>query len=110
MLILYILFILAPTELERCQIIKYSVYHQMLPVLNQVLTANFFLVFLCTIDCQQSNLVCSHNDTLSCSCYMVLFISSFPGTVIVMCLVIPAAACLLILCSLGAIIIAQWAQ
>jgi len=37
-----------------------------------------------------------------------LIISSVSGIVNVMCLVVPAAAYLLILCSLGAIIIAQW--
>jgi hypothetical protein len=39
-----------------------------------------------------------------------LFISNVSGTVNVMCLVVPAAACLLILDFLEAIIIAQWAQ
>jgi len=39
-----------------------------------------------------------------------LIISSVSGIVNVMSLVVPAAACLLILGSLGAIIIAQWAQ
>ena len=38
-----------------------------------------------------------------------LIISSVPGIVIVVCLVIPAAACLPILGSLGNITIAQWA-
>jgi len=63
-------------------------------------------VFLCTIDCQKSNLVCSHNDNLACNPYMVLFISVVSGIVYVICLVIPAVACVLILSSLGAIIIA----
>ena len=53
--------------------------------------------FLCTVDCRQSNLVFCHNDTLVCSPYMVLIISSFSGIVNVMCLVMPAVACLLIL-------------
>ena len=39
-----------------------------------------------------------------------LIISSVSGIVNVMCFVVPVAACLLILGSLGAIIIAQWAQ
>ena len=60
---------------------------------------------LCTIDCQQSNLVCSSNDNLACSPYMVLFISIVSGIVNVICLVIPAVPCLLILSSLGATII-----
>jgi len=89
---------------------KYFFYHQILPVGNQVLTGNFFLVCLCTIDCQHSNLVCCHNDTLACSRYMVLIISNVYGIVNVICLVIPEAACLLIFGSLGAITIAQWAQ
>ena len=37
-----------------------------------------------------------------------IIISSVSGIVNVMCLVVPVAACLLILCSLGAILIAQW--
>jgi hypothetical protein len=64
--------------------IKYSVYHQTVLVLNQVLTGNFFLVFLSTIDVLQSNPVCSHNDTLPCGPYMVLIISSVSGIVNVM--------------------------
>jgi len=40
---------------------------QSVPVLTLVLTCNFFLMFLYTTDGQQSNLVCSHNDTLACS-------------------------------------------
>jgi hypothetical protein len=39
-----------------------------------------------------------------------LIISSVSGIVNVMCLVIPAAACLHIFDYLGAIIVAQWAQ
>ena len=66
-------------------------------------------MFDCTIDCQQSNLD-SVIMTLACSPYIVLIISSVSGIVNVMCLVIPAAVCLLILGSLGTIIIAQWAQ
>jgi hypothetical protein len=67
-------------------------------------------MFLCTIDSQQTNLTCCHNDTLACSTYKVLIISSVSGIVNVVCLVVPAAACLLILGSLGAIITAQCAQ
>ena len=63
-------------------------------------------MFLCTVDCQQSNLVICHNDTLSCSRYIVLIISSVSGNMNVMCIVIPATVSLCILCSLGAIIIA----
>jgi len=33
----------------------------------EFLTGNFFLVFLFTIDGQQSSLVWCHNDTLACS-------------------------------------------
>ena len=39
-----------------------------------------------------------------------LIISSVSGTVNVMCLVVPVAACFLISGSLGAIIIAEWAK
>ena len=39
-----------------------------------------------------------------------LIVSSVSGIVNVMCLVVPVAACLVILGSLEAIIIAQWAQ
>jgi len=41
---------------------------------------------------------------------MILIISSFAGIVNVMCLVMPAAAYLLILGSLWTITVAQWAQ
>ena len=78
--------------------------------MNQVLTGNIFLVFLCSIDFQLSNLLCSHKDTLACSQYVVLIIFCVPGIVNIMCLVVAAAACLLILSSLGTITIAQWAQ
>jgi len=67
-------------------------------------------VLLCTVDFQQSDLVFYHNDTLACSCYMVLIISSFSAIVNSLFLVMLAAACLLILRSLGTITIAQWAQ
>ena len=50
------LFNLAPVELAMCQSIKYSICHQRVSVLNQVLTGHFFHVFHCTIDCQESNL------------------------------------------------------
>ena len=62
-------------------------------------------MFLCTIDGQQSNLVCCHDDTLACSPYMVLIISSVSGIVNVMCLVMLAAVYLLVLGSLSAVII-----
>ena len=65
-------------------------------------------MFVCNIDDQQSNPVCSHTDNLACSTCMVLIISSFSEIVNVMCLVIRAAVCLFIFCPLGAIIIAQW--
>jgi hypothetical protein len=64
-------------------------------------------VFLYTVDGQQSNPVCWHNDTLSCSTSVFLIISSVSGIVNVMCLVLTGAACLLTLGSLGAIKIAQ---
>ena len=67
-------------------------------------------MFLCTIDGQKAKLVCSSNDTLACSRYIVLIISSFSGIVNFMCLVMLVAACLLVLCSLGNITMAQWAQ
>ena len=68
-------------------------------------------MFVCTIDGQQSNPVCSHTDSLICSTYIVLIISSLSEIVNVVCLVILAAVCLFIsFCSLGAIIIAQCAQ
>jgi len=98
---------LAPTQLERCRIIKYYIWHQMAPLLTKVLTCNFFLVFVCIIHGQQSNLVCSHTDTHMCSPYMVIIISSVSGIVNVMHIVILAAVCLFNLCSLGAIIITQ---
>jgi len=63
-------------------------------------------VFLFTIDGQQNKLVCSRNDTLACNLYMIVIISSVSGIVNVMCLVMLAAACLLILGPLGSIIIA----
>ena len=44
---------------------------------------------------------------LSFRCYIVLIISSVSGIVNVMCLVVVAAACLLILGSLGTVRIAQ---
>ena len=62
------------------------------------------------MDDQQSNLVCCHNDNLAFSHYMVLIISSVSGIVNVMCLVMLAAVCLFNLCSLGAIMITQWAH
>jgi hypothetical protein len=76
----------------------------MVPVPNQV------LVFLFTIDGQQTILVWSRNDTLVCKLYVVVITSSVTGIVNFMWLVMPAAACLLILGSLGSITIAQWAQ
>ena len=66
-------------------------------------------MFLCNTDGQQFNLVCCHNDTLACSHYMVLIISSFSGIVNSVCLVMLAAASEIILGSLGTITIAQWA-
>ena len=48
--------------------------------------------------------------TLTCSTSRLPNCFKFSGIVNVMCLVIPAAACLLTLGTLGAIIIAQWAQ
>ena len=48
--------------------------------------------------------------TLACGISGFLIISSVFGTVNVMCLVLPVAACFLISGFLGAIIIAQWAQ
>jgi hypothetical protein len=65
-------------------------------------------MFLYTIDSQQSSLVCCRNDTLACSNSKLPF--SVSVIVNVMCLVVPEAACLLILCSLAAIIIAHWAE
>ena len=69
-------------------------------------------MFFCAIDDTQTNLVICHDDTLACSPYMVLIhvISSVSGIVNVMCLVMPAAACLFILGSLASITIAQWTQ
>ena len=91
------LFNLLSTELERYKIIKYLIYVHTVPVLNQVLTGNFFLVFLCTVECQQFNLVFCLNDTLVSNPYMVLIISSFSGILNILCLVMLAAAFLLIL-------------
>ena len=91
------LFNLLSTELERDKIIKYSIYHQSVPVLNQVLTGDFFLVFLCTVECQQFNLVFFLSDILVSNPYMVLIISSFSAVLNVLCLVMLAAAFLLIL-------------
>jgi hypothetical protein len=54
-----------------------------------------------------------------CAAIMIRWLVALPGFLIIssvyrivniMFLVVPAAACLLILCSLGAIIIAQWTQ
>ena len=104
-------FNLAPTLLERCQIIKYSRCNQTVPLLTEVLMCNFFLVFVSTIDGQQSNPVCCCTDSLTCSTYIVLLISSLSEIVNVMCLVILAGVCLFVyVCSLGAITIAQCAQ
>ena len=59
------------------------------------------------------------NKAILCTAIMTLWLLEFTGFVIIsgvsgivsiMCLVVPVAACLLILGSLGAIIIAQWAQ
>jgi len=93
----YNLLNLLSTELERYEIIKYLIYVHTVPVLNHVLTGYFFLVFLCTVECQQSNLVFCLNDTLVSSPYMVLIISSFSGILNVLCLVMLAAGFLLIL-------------
>ena len=75
-----------------------------------ILMGNFFLIFLNTIDGQQSNLVSCHNDNLAystirppnyfkcvlnCDCYVPCYAST---------------CCLLVLGTLGAILIAQWAQ
>ena len=73
------------------QIVNCSIYHKTVPVLNQVLTGNIFLVFLCSINVQLSNLVCSHNDTLACSPYMVLIIFSVPGIGNIVCLICVAS-------------------
>ena len=60
-----------------------------------------------------------HNNQFFYAAIMTLWLVALPGFVIissvsgivnVVCLVIPAAACILILVSLEAIIIAQWAQ
>jgi len=67
-------------------------------------------VFLSTFHGQQSHLVCCHNDTLACSTSGFLTISSVSRIVHILSLVVPAAVCLIILGSLGAIIIVQWAQ
>ena len=67
-------------------------------------------MFLYTTDGQQNKLVWSCNDTLACKLYVVVIIYSVSGIVSFMCLFIPAAACLLILGSLGSITIGQWAQ
>ena len=70
----------------------------------------FFLLFLCIIDGEQSTLVCCHNVTPACTLAGFLIISSVSIIVNVVCRVILEAACLLILDSLEAIIIAQLAQ
>jgi len=57
---------ISSTELERCHIIKYSIY-KTAPFLIKFHAGSFFLMFLYTIDGKQSNLVCCHNDTLDCS-------------------------------------------
>jgi len=58
---------------------------------------------------QQRNVVSCHNDTLACTTSMLPDCFTCVWNC-VMCLVVPAAACLLILGCLGAIIIAQCAQ
>jgi len=55
------IFLIRPTAvLERCHIIKYSIY-QTVPILTQVLARNFFP---CVSFGHKCNLVCCHNDTL----------------------------------------------
>jgi len=58
------------------------------------------------------------NNPILCAAIMILWLVALPGFLTscvsgitnIMSLVVPATACLLILGSLGAIIIAQWAQ
>ena len=59
------------------------------------------------------------NNPILCAAIMILWLVALPGflimssvyrMVIIMSLVVPSNACLLILGSLGAIIIAQWTQ
>jgi len=74
--------------------------------------SNFFLVCFYTIDGQEYILVrvYCHTNNAECSTSGFVIIFSVYGTVNVMCLFIPAAACLTILYSLETIIIAQCAQ
>jgi hypothetical protein len=67
-------------------------------------------VFLYTIGGQLSNIVWCLNGTLACSihCFLIIYCVSGVGNVISV--VVPAAACLLILGFLGASIITQWTQ
>jgi len=59
---------------------------------------------------QQSNMFQCFNDTVGCSIPGFIIIYCVSGIGNVMSVVLPAATCLLILGSLGAIIIAQWTQ
>jgi len=67
-------------------------------------------VFLYTIDGQQSSVLCCDIDIVACCTSGFLSFSHVPGNVNVMSLVITAAPSLLILRSVEAILIAQWAQ
>ena len=59
------------------------------------------LLLVSTLGTQQPNVVCCHNDTLAVALPGFLTISSVSRIVNVMCIVVLATACLLILGSLG---------
>jgi hypothetical protein len=63
-----------------------------------------------SIAVQKSNMFRCFNDTVGCSIPGFIIIYCVSGIGNVMSVVLPAATCLLILGSLGAIIIAQWTQ
>ena len=65
-------------------------------------------MLLSTLGGQQSNLVAAIMILWLVALPSFLIMSSVYRIVNIMSLVVPATACLLILCSLGAIIIAQW--
>jgi hypothetical protein len=101
---------LAPTWLERCHIIKYSIY-QSVPVLTFK-----FLQEICSLCFFLPQVV---NNPILYAAIMILWLIAVPGIlimssvyriVIIMSLVVPATVCLLILVYLGAIIIAQCTQ
>jgi hypothetical protein len=69
------------------------------------------VVFFHNLDAQQLNLVCCHNDTLTFSDFRLPnYFKCLSNCECCMCLVILAVSCLLVLGSLEAIIVAQWAQ